>query len=274
MTNLIGEQSKWPGAVQRLLNDARVDVIQVLANHEVSASKELARVTGLPFQTRQFPMYFTGAFEAPLVMVHLNPKFSEQMDNPGFRDFEAYLEGHRRFGHLHWELDSTFKGPFDRKQVRFLRPFGVIDFLDDSDPRSDRTNPARAIDHKLQLELIPYASPDFPTDKLLKVDLSGHFERVLDVITDFPREYVLFCGAVFDELLKRSGRIVSQDVHRFNLPTKAGTSKSQYRFSNVLIRHDAGVLRAGVARSFATKGLPMDAYGIRCHELYGQAIGL
>jgi hypothetical protein len=81
----------------------------------------------------------------------------------------------------------------------------VIDFLDDSDPRHDRTNPARAIDQKLQLELIPYASADFPTQKLLKVNLSAHFERVLDVITDFPREYVLFCGAVFDELLKCSG---------------------------------------------------------------------
>ena len=62
MTNLIGEPYKSLGGVQRLLKNARVDVNQVLANLGVSAADELARVAGLPLQTKQFPMFFTGAF--------------------------------------------------------------------------------------------------------------------------------------------------------------------------------------------------------------------
>ena len=62
VTNLIGEPYKSLGGVQRLLKNARVDVNQVLANLGVSAADELARVAGLPFQTKQFPMFFTGAF--------------------------------------------------------------------------------------------------------------------------------------------------------------------------------------------------------------------
>ena len=257
-----------------LLNQAELDVDEVLAGGEVSRAVELGKSTGLTFQTRQFPMYFTGDFAAPLVLVHLNPKFSKQMDHPEFRNFAEYVDNHRRFGHLHWEMDPRYKGQFDQKQVRFLKPFDVIDFLDESDPRHKRTNPARVIDQKLQLELVPYASPDFPTHRFSLEDLRPHFERVLGVIAAFPRDYVLFCGAVFDDLLDRSDLNINRDPHQFHLPIKSGDmSKGKYHFSNVSIPYEGSTIHAGVARSFATMGLPMHAYGVKCHELYRRTVG-
>jgi hypothetical protein len=56
-----------------------------------------------------------------------------------------------------------------------------------------------------KLELVPYATPDFPTGRLSVHELSPHFQRVLDVISAYERRYVLFCGAVFEKLLKQSG---------------------------------------------------------------------
>jgi hypothetical protein len=151
--------AKWPPGVMRLLDEAMFDIDEVLAGRKVSRAVALAASTGLPFQTTQFPMYFTGAFESPLVLVHLNPKFSKQMDNPGFRNFDEYVDGHRRFGHLHWEMEPDYKSQFDRKQIRFLRPFGVIDFLDESQPGHDRTNAARAIDQKRRSSLNSSRTP-------------------------------------------------------------------------------------------------------------------
>jgi hypothetical protein len=114
-----------PEGVQSLLNEARVDVTEILQNLPVSRAQALTQRTKISFETKQFPMYFTGAIEAPLRLVHLNPKLSARMDDQGYSTFDEYVDGHRRFGQLHWGEDPTYRSAFDRKQVRFLRPFSV-----------------------------------------------------------------------------------------------------------------------------------------------------
>ena len=114
-----------PPGIRRLFDEARFDVDEVLQGREMSRTVALARATGIEFETRQFPMYFTGDFEALLVLVHLNSKASRRMDNDSFDSFDKYLDGNHRFGYYHWEMDSTYRSAFDHKQVRFLRPFGA-----------------------------------------------------------------------------------------------------------------------------------------------------
>ena len=123
----------WPRGVQRLIDDARFDVEQLLARGLMDRVVDLSRRTGVDFDPTYFPMYFTGAFEAPLVLVHLNPKLSDRLTGPRFRDFSSYLDRHRRFGYHNWERDPSYRSAFDHKQVRFLRPFGVIDFVPGTD---------------------------------------------------------------------------------------------------------------------------------------------
>jgi hypothetical protein len=260
---------EWPVGIAQLLSEARMDVDQLERNGYVERALELSRETGMHFDASCNPMYFTGAFESPIVLVHLNPKLSEELADYTYSDFEDYFFKHRNFGSLHWESDPGYYSPFDLKQVRFLRAFGVIDFVPKSESGHLRINAAMAIDEKLQLELIPYASHKFETEKFSNDLLRLHISRVLAAIVSYTREYVIFCGAVFDDLLDHSGLLTFRKDHYFHLPTKSGQSKTKYRFSNVQFNYQGINVRAGIARSFAIQGIPMDAYGMACSQLYG-----
>lgn len=258
----------WAPGVQRLLDEARRDVDELIATGRISRADELASHTGVDFDPTSSPMYFTGDFEARLVLIHLNPKLGQRGAGPRYRDFDTYLDRHRRYGYHHWGQDPTYRSAFDHKQVRFLRPFGTIEFLEGTDSVSKRRNAELAVDRKLQLELLPYPSHNFPTHRFSAATLQPHFERVLDVVSAYPRDFVLFCGAVFDDLIEQAGLAISVSTHRFRLPTRRGQSQGEYRFSNAVLQSSSGPIRAGVARSFATQGLPMAAYGEKCHDLY------
>ena len=259
----------WPTGILRLLDEVRADVDQLLSGGRIERATDLFNNTGLQFDSAHNPMYFTGAFESPIVLVHLNPKLSKLLAEYPYTDFDDYCVKHRAFGFLHWGLDDSYRSQFDLKQVRFLRPFNVIDFVPETEVGHERTNAAMAIDKKLQLELIPYASPTFETAKFSNSILAPHFARILAAIVAYPRKYVVFCGAVFDDLLERSGILTSRTDHRFHLPTKNGSSKNEYQFSKVNFSYEGMKVEAGIARSFAIQGIPMGAYGTACSELYG-----
>jgi hypothetical protein len=230
------DEVDWPSGIEQLLGEARADVIDLLAGRAVRRAAVLSEETGLAFAEHSFPMYFTGDFASRLVLVHLNPKLSDRLSEVTYPDFEKFIDAHRRFGYHHWGSDPNYRSAFDHKQVRFLRPFNAIDFVSDSVSGHTRENLIRAIDNKLQLELIPYASPTFSNRDFPSVTLAPHFERVLGVITAYPRDYVIFCDVVFDRLLNVGNMVIAREDHRFHLPTATGTSVNEYRFSNVTIR--------------------------------------
>jgi len=263
--------AQWPPGIQRLLHEAQTDAADRLAGRPMERAVVLSQVTGLQFATQSFPMYFTGAFESKMVLIHLNPKLSDRLVNVNYPDFETYLDAHRRFGYHHWEQDPKYRSAFDHKQVRFLRPFEIIDFLPDSNPNHRRVNAARALDHKLQLELIPYATQTFTGRDFNSEVLAPHFQRVLGAIAAYPREYVIFCGAVFDQLLSKSDLVIAREDFSFSIPTTKGTSVSKYRFSNVRFQYGDQLIHSGIAQSFATQGMPMPAYGAMCQKLYGHS---
>ncbi len=258
----------WPPGIEQLLDEARADVDDRFADRPVRRAAALSQMTGLDFAEYSFPMYFTGDFASRLVLVHLNPKLSDRLTQVTYSDFAAYIDAHRRFGYHHWELDPTYRSAFDHKQVRFLRAFGAIDFVADSVPGHARANVVRALDKKLQLELIPYASPTFSYRDFTSEMLAPHFDRVLGAVAAYPRDFIIFCGVVFDRLLTISDLVIARRDHRFHLPTTKGVSVGEYRFSNVTIRYGASTIQVGITPSFATQGIPMTAYGEKCHELY------
>ncbi len=69
----------YPSGITRLLDEARADVDELVATGRISKVAGLAQRTGLDFDPTYFPMYFTGAFSARLVLVHLNPKLSVRL---------------------------------------------------------------------------------------------------------------------------------------------------------------------------------------------------
>jgi hypothetical protein len=246
----------------------RQDVEEFLATGRMHRAAELSAATGQHLNHNEYPLFFVGDPAARLVLVHLNPK---QPDNFAVAyqgqhwlpTFDAYWEHHRHFGARVYGPSSprTHRSPFDHKQIRFLRPFGVINFGGDV-----WANLERAIDQKLQLELVPYGSAAFEAGKFPPEVLRPHWERVLGLIASYPRDYVLFCGAVFEPLVRE--HVV--EAFEFSLAKKDGSATRQKaRFSRLRFEWGGQTISAGLAHSFARQGIPMDDYGQQCAALYG-----
>lgn len=257
-----------PGVLTAFLDDMRIDVDQWLAGKPMTRCVELAAATGEDFDPLIPPMFFTGDFEADLVLVHLNPKRNGSADPTGEpTSFDDYVERHRYFGRLHYGPDALdYRSQFDAKQARFLRPFGVIDFVEERRPADRRVNLERVIDHKLQLELVPYASNSFNGRGVRGEAIDRRVRLVLDVIGAHPRRVVLFCGSVFERLLNDYIAKASP-VEQFALP-KRGGGESQYRarFGRIELSVGSTRIHAGIAHSFAMQGIDAAGYGAACAE--------
>jgi hypothetical protein len=240
---------------------------QLASGGELRGALELATATGELFSAGALPQFFTGDLDARFVLVHLNPKQHDTpwaQDHPKASSFEEYVLAQRWFGRDHYGPDaSAWHSPFDHKQIRFLQPFGLIEFVSqDQDGRpAALINLERVVDEKLQLELIPYASSAFRTGKLRRIlgILEPHHERMVSVIAATPRDYIIFCGSIFEDLLDR--HIVDRRPHTFLLKKADGTLMRQTsRFSLITLRTPNGRIRAGIAHSWARQGIPMRAY--------------
>ncbi len=251
-------------------DDIRKDIEEFASARRISRAQALSEATGQPLADRQYPMYFTGDLDAQFVLVHLNPKQADDAAETVFpvRTFEQYFDVHRNWGARMYGSDGyrKFKSRFDRKQVRFLRPFNVIDFGPDDSEDGLLRNLERVVDDKLQLELVPYGSDTFNARAFAVPEVKAHFQRVLRVIAATNRKYVLFCGAVFGPLI---GDSVTK-THRFNLKRKDGAlERASSEFSNLSIPYEGRRISAGWCRSWARQGIPMESYAGEVISRYG-----
>lgn len=246
------------------------DLEDLRTHGRMRAADELSLRTGQHFNATTLPLYFTGDLNAQLVLVHLNPK---QGNDHAARctghvpALDEYMAHHASFGRRMYGQASgrTHRSPFDHKQVRFLRPFGLIDLLAEDAPDARFTNLERVIDHKLQMEVIPYGSDTFSTAGMTPQVLAPHLNRLLDTIAATDRAVILFCGVVLGQLLQP---YVTKE-HRFRLPKVDGQpTVNEARFANLMIEHAGRTLRAGLAYSYAQQGPPLDAYGVACATRY------
>jgi len=259
----------------RLMSEMRGDIGELLEAGSMTKARELADATGEHFNDSRPPLFFTGDVDASFVLVHLNPKQpNTRSDRPRgptpFETFEEYFDVCRHFGGRMYGSSSLrrHRSPFDHKQIQFLRPFEVIDFVEEQSREDRFTNLERAIDRKLQLELIPYGSDSFTGRGLTDELLQPHYERLMSVVTARHRAYVIFCGRVFERLM---GRYVTGQ-HRFRLmKTDGSPTRNEYRFANLQLPYGDRKLSAGLAYSWAQQGIPMRQYGEKVRDLYGSA---
>jgi hypothetical protein len=263
----------YRGRYDRLLTDLHNDVEEFLATGRMEAAVEMSRATGQHFNHNEWPLFFTGDLDASFVLVHLNPKqadnYEERAANPRerFASWEENWDFCRHYGAITYgrEGDRKWRSRFDQKQIRFIRPFKVIEFADDGSPDAIWINLERVVDHKLQMELIPYGSDKFSTRGFAKSVLQPHYDRLMSVITAVPRKYVFFCGSVFEPILR--DYIVKE--HRFRLTKKDGTlDRATSRFANLLLPHEGRQISAGLAHSWPRQGIPMTSYAEECRDRY------
>ncbi len=269
-----GQLSRYQSRYGRLLSEMSEDWTDLIRIGQVQRALDLRKQTGEPFRSDVPPQFFVGDLDANVVLVHLNPKqhdtgWSHHLKSSSF---EEYVLAQRWFGRDHYGPGAPpWHSPFDHKQILFVEPFGVIDFAaSGGDARSDRRiRLERVIDQKLQLELIPYSSPSFRSSRADRgrTLLNAHYERVMSVITAVPREYVIFCGAIFERLIGQN--IVARRDHEFRLEKQDGTlMRDRSRFSQVTLTTPSGPLTAGIAQSWARQGIPMSAYACAIKSLY------
>jgi hypothetical protein len=257
------------GLLQR---QVRADLEDLRETGRIRRADQLSEATGQRFHATVVPQYFVGDLTASMVLVHLNPKQDRGATVPErysgrVPDVRQYMTDCAHFGRDKYGPESprTWTSPFDHRQVRYLRAFGVMDFVGDNVPDHTWTNLERVIDNKLQLEVIPYQSIRFSTHGMTPSVLDPHYRQLLDTITASRRDYVIFCGRVLADLLQPW----VEREHRFHLVKSDGTkTRSVYRFANLLIRYGGHTVRGGLAPSYARQGIPMTAYGIECASRY------
>lgn len=231
-------------------------------------AKLLNQAIGSDYFDTSSPHFFTGDINSDLVLIHLNPKrnINNWYQKCHFPSFESYWDWHENFGRNHYGKASsrTHKSPFDHKQIRFLRPFGLLS-LENSDKFQNLEN---VIDAKLQLELIPFGSPSFSYHKLGLKHLTPFIDSLLSVIMYKERKYTIFCGRVFEHIL--NDKIIDKKIHNFKLKKADDTlTKSDFQVINILLKDGTKSINACIAPQFAKQGYPVMEYGKKIKELYG-----
>ncbi|MGR3898293.1 hypothetical protein FW759_02375 [Psychrobacter sp. 1176_08] len=259
--------------MKKFIQIMKNDIEEFHLSRKISRAQELSEQTGMHVNHNEYPAYFFGDPKAEFVLVHLNPK---QQDNKSdvyeedfkFANFDEYYNFHRYYGKIHYGKNSkkTLKSPFDLKQIRFLKPFNVIGF-DDSDNKYP--NLEKVMDNKLQLEFLPFGSSKFETALMRSSLLDPYVDTLLDTIDSQSRKYIIFCGKVFESVLK--DYIVSKQDYEFKLlKTDGSIAKNNSSFSKILLDFNGNKISAGIAQSFAQQGLNMSEYGKKCCELYNK----
>lgn len=258
-----------------LIEVMKQDFAEFHNTRTIERAKNLVCDTGMHVNHNEYPSYFFGDLDAKFILVHLNPK---QKDNKSseyegsfkFKDFDDYIHFHQNFGRLQYgdPTNKKYKSAFDSKQIEFIKPFNAIDLNDDD----AFVNLQKVIDGKLQLELIPFGSDNFKTNLMTPKVLKPYTDIVLETITSRSRDYIIFCGSIFEKLLK--DYIVEKQDYSFKLVKKDGTmAKNNTRFSKVILNYKGQRINAGIAHSFAQQGLTgsiMNRYGQKCFELYNK----
>jgi len=252
------------------IEKVRLDFEQWKQDGVCARAQSLNEAMGSNYFDVANPHHFAGDLDSAIVLIHLNPK--RNPNQYGARcehvTFDDYWQAYEKFGERHYGPKSSgkHKSPFDHKQVRFLKPLGVIPFVEDD----ERGNLRRVIDEKLQLELIPYGSPDFNFHGKLIENLKPFVEDIIRLICAVERKHIIFCGRVFTKLLAPFSRPMK--THNFRLEKNDGTwTKHEFEIVNIMLQsggEDSG--RACILPQFAKQGYPVGRYGQKLAELYSE----
>ena len=257
-----------------LLSAMQEDLQEFHAAGTISRARHLAQVTGQHFNADQLPQYFTGDPDGPVVLVHLNPKQATAPDQiPGWlttaRTLEDYFDACRHFGARMYGPSSprTHQSPFDHKQIRFLHPLGVVDFVQEH-RRADRfTNLERVVDDKLQLSwCLTTLSRSRLAASLLRSSRPTSAASCQRSHRTAPICPVLRYGV-------QAAVVRARHALARVSPAQEGRHAGA---AALLLRQFAAALRgrprrAGLAQSWARQGIPMTSYAKEIRSRYGDA---
>lgn len=261
---------------QAYLKIIETDFIQWKKSGHCQRAIHLNEKIGYDYFDTSNPQYFVGNLESEIVLVHLNPKRGQSKngnDKKGwykacpenYRNFDDYLNNFLHFGEKHYgeTSEKKHKSLFDHKQIRFLRPFNVLK-LNNQDKYINLKN---VIDDKLQLELVPYGSPNFNYKKIDSKILQPFVHDLIGLISAYDRKYIIFCGRVFIDLLEPYLSKIKK--YKFNVKKNNGTDfRFDFDIINIEITFNDMKINATIAPQFALNGYSEERYGKKIKDLY------
>lgn len=284
----------------------KLDLTELYNSGEITAAKELdgviASENGEPsFSVKGLPGHFTGKRDAKTVVVMLNPGRDVKAANDNVnneiqkhkidtssldRFISSYNEGKMSYG----DLDSSRPDYFDIKQALFLYSWeksGIDipkELIDEDKYLKVRLEAKRnVLMQKLQLELIPYASRKFSPNKKRIGALIPLIDTLFNEIFSCKRNYVIFCGSIFESIFKLYNQQESKTYTIEGLNT-APTKKvfdgyKGHKTCRAIAINDnkGGMRKAIIAHTFAQQGLSgmlMKLYGDWCYQIFTNKFGL
>ena len=123
-------------------------------------------------------------------------------------------------------------------------------------------------DNKLQIELIPFGSPNFNYNVVGIENIKPYMQRILNLIFSNDREYVIFCGKVFYNLLKPYSAGSKSYSFKLN-KNDGGLTKNDFELTNIQLQYENKSMNAIIAPQFAKQGYPVGQYGQKVKSYYG-----
>jgi 5'(3')-deoxyribonucleotidase len=279
--------------MKELYHAIRTDLIDLYENDKIKNAVNLNRAVGKEFIAENYaPMYFSGNYQTKTVFVMLNPgsgmnnnySFAKS-DKSKYENVEefinSYIDKHTNYG----KQDYNRLDNFDLKQAAFLLPFRdagiqISDFTQDLNNKGLKLKAKESVlMNKLQLELIPYHSAKF--DELLRNEKVAfqnieifvpHVKRLLNVISEIDRKYVIFGAKQFYYLFQAYNAIIPETfVFIKNKSFAIDGLKNKVNASVVEINHNGKKINTLIAHSFPRRDLPnafvkMKKYGELCFK--------
>lgn len=243
------------------------------------------------FASKSLPMYFTGKYDAKTVFVMLNPGGSEhdcysfeKNEKFKYNDLNQLIENYMHYHINYGDIDCDRMDNFDLKQAAFLFDFKnsgieIPDFyIDEKLKHKAKQN---VLMDKLQMELLPYKSREFTkifdspqlASKNIKY-FTEDVERLLDVIIESERKYIIFAAKQFENLFRAYKTETKKEISFGDKQfVKLENLKMRVSCLSISIQHKGKSINALIACTFPRQDLPnafdrMREYGRFCYDNY------
>ncbi len=236
---------------------------ELLSTGKIKIFEDVKAITSKQF-SYDSPQYYSGNFRSKFVLINFNSK-REYLCNGGIpNDFESYKVKNQSLGEVFLYANSDVVDkvyPYDFRLLNYLKPFNFIRF----DRDDILKNLKKLTDEKLELGLVPFKSPDFNERDFMSNynTCKPLVDRLLSGVVSYPRQYVIFIGSGFNNIL--SDYIEETESFRFLLTSpNFPNQKFIAHFTRIIIKYNGKRFIAGIAESFCDENfdsIVLEKYG-------------
>lgn len=236
------------------LESIRSEVEAIINSGRNSSAKELSILTKQQFASNRFPQYFRGNLASKIVFVGFNCRENKSKARVKFATYQDYLNSCKELPDRQKIIENG--SLTELKQLQFIEPF------------IDGWGNRQKLD-RLYLYLIPHAPiADFSLTGFTPEILQPYLEKILDVLIQFPRKYIIFCGSAFEQVLSS----YTLEKQTLDLVENSDRNSIALKFSLLNLAYKQEIIKVGLTHSFGSLSMSTIDYSKSCKQLYDRAL--